>query len=200
MLTITPPPFAAHRWQHEARQTNRSPEVRLHRGSGMFLGEVFDRPAHSDAGVVDEDVDPAVSLQDVGDCGSRRCFVVDVECNHLQPDAHSRCSSGECIGLGRIAHRGDDRVAVARELDSGLKTDPRRATSDERDSHDVPRTVDGGATLAAPKCVEIRRVDSRTVRLHHGLRRPRSLPSGPPFTTTPWERRFMTRREVGRAG
>jgi hypothetical protein len=69
----------SHVRQHRSSQRERPEHVQIEQRAQLAVRGLLDGADLGAAGVVDQDVDPAVALQDGGDCGVDRGTVGDVE-------------------------------------------------------------------------------------------------------------------------
>lgn len=76
-------PLLPHVRQDELRQPGQAEDINLQLPAGFFDGHVLDGAEGAVTGIVDQDVDPALRLQDGGDTGLHRSLV-----RHIQRQRH----------------------------------------------------------------------------------------------------------------
>jgi hypothetical protein len=82
MLTIRPEP-CAHVRRHQLGQPGEPEDVHVELTPGLVERHVLDRAVRAVTGVVDQDVDPPLLLDDPGDAGNHRGIVCDVHREHM---------------------------------------------------------------------------------------------------------------------
>ena len=107
-------------------------EIDGERGVPVVLGQVEQRAATVDAGVIDEDVDPAVRRGDIVDQLCARLSAGDVDRACLGPQAAFPQASGDgvCRPFVDVTH--NDVCAFGREALTDRRTDTTTAPGDDR--------------------------------------------------------------------
>ena len=127
MFTIRPRALGPHVRQDELGEVRQAEEVHLELVAGLVDGDLLDRPVEAEAGVVDEDVDPAL----VRDDPVHDPFVV-LGCRDVHPDG------GDAV-VGEVGHAlqapgsGVHGVALLTQQDRGLPAHARRCPGDQYD-------------------------------------------------------------------
>ena len=124
-MTIRPEPCRAHVRQNELGELCEAEEVHFELVTGVVERDVLDGPVEAEAGVVDEDVDPPLGLDDP----AHGLLVV-----RAHRDVHLDGDDPVVGHLGQAVHppgAGVHRVALLRHQDRRLTTHARRRSGDQ---------------------------------------------------------------------
>ena len=118
--------------QHRAAQVEDRIEIDGERGVPVVLGQVEQRAAAVDAGVVHQDVDPAVRRGDIVDQLGARLSAGDVDRACLGAQAAIPQASGDGFCEPFVDVTDDDVCAFGREALTDRRTDTTTAPGDDR--------------------------------------------------------------------